>query len=40
VIAMVEVLTLIVEATVLLGVWVNTVINLILYRKRKKDAKV
>jgi len=25
---------------VLLGVWVNTVINLTLYRKRKKDAKV
>jgi len=36
---MIDILTLIVEGAVLLGVWFNTIINLILYRKRKNHGK-
>ena len=34
---MIDVYALVVEIIVLLGVWVNTMINLILYKKRKNN---
>ena len=34
---MIDVYALVVEIIVLLGVWVNTMINLILYKKRKNS---
>jgi len=34
---MIDILTLVVEIVVLLGVWFNTMINLILYKKRKNN---